>query len=206
MTLSILINYFVSLFMICSPLTAIPVFLTLSRGRGLKERKQAACVTGFAVALILIISTWIGQPMLEFLSIRIASFQCGGGVVLFLLALSMLSAEVSPIRQKDDEVQKKPSFAIVPLAIPLMAGPGAISAAIVASSSYITIEAKLLLSLCGVFLGVVTTLLLLFSAQIEKYLGNTGLNIISRIGGLILAALAVEIIFQGVEGFIHSFQ
>jgi multiple antibiotic resistance protein len=206
MTLSVLINYFVSLFMICSPLTAIPVFLTLSRGRGLKERKQAACVTGFAVALILIISTWIGQPMLEFLSIRIASFQCGGGVVLFLLALSMLSAEVSPIRQKDDEVQKKPSFAIVPLAIPLMAGPGAISAAIVASSSYITREAKLLLSLCGVFLGVVTTLLLLFSAQIEKYLGNTGLNIISRIGGLILAALAVEIIFQGVEGFIHSFQ
>ena len=206
MTLSVLINYFVSLFMICSPLTAIPVFLTLSRGRGLKERKQAACVTGFAVALILIISTWIGQPMLEFLSIRIASFQCGGGVVLFLLALSMLSAEVSPIRQKDDEVQKKPSFAIVPLAIPLMAGPGAISAAIVASSSYITLEAKLLLSLCGVFLGVVTTLLLLFSAQIEKYLGNTGLNIISRIGGLILAALAVEIIFQGVEGFIHSFQ
>jgi multiple antibiotic resistance protein len=206
MTLSLLINYFVSLFMICSPLTAIPVFLTLSRGRGLKERRQAAVTAGAAVAIILIISTWIGQPLLSFLSIRIASFQCGGGVVLFLLALSLLSAEVSPIRQKEDEVLRKPSFAIVPLAIPLMAGPGAISAAIVASSSYASVEAKVLLSICGLCLGVVTALLLLFSARIEKYLGNTGLNIISRIGGLILAALAVEIIFQGVEGFIHSFQ
>lgn len=206
MTFSLLINYFVSLFMICSPLTAIPVFLTLSRGRGLKERKQAALTAGAGVAVILLISTWIGQPLLEFLSIRIASFQCGGGVVLFLLALSMLNAEVSPIRQKDDEVLRKPSFAIVPLAIPLMAGPGAISAAIVASSTFVTLQDRLLLSVASLCLGCLTTLLLLFSAQIEKYLGNTGLNIIARIGGLILAALAVEIIFQGVEGFIHSFQ
>jgi multiple antibiotic resistance protein len=87
-----------------------------------------------------------------------------------------------------------------------MAGPGAISAAIVASSTFVSIEARILLSVCSLCLGVVTTLLLLFSAQIEKYLGVTGLNIISRIGGLILAALAVEIIFQGVEGFIHSFR
>lgn len=206
MNFSTLMNYFVSLFMICSPLTAIPVFLTLSRGRGLKERRQTALITGFAVTIILVVSTWIGQPLLEFLAIRIASFQFGGGIVLFLLALSMLNAEVSPIRQKDEEVLRKPTFAIVPLAIPLMAGPGAISAAIVASSTFTSVFDKVLLSGCALALGMVTTLLLVFSAQIEKYLGATGLNIISRIGGLILAALAVEIIFQGVEGFIHSFQ
>ena len=206
MNFSTLMNYFVSLFMICSPLTAIPVFLTLSRGRGLKERRQTALIPGFAVTIILVVSTWIGQPLLEFLAIRIASFQFGGGIVLFLLALSMLNAEVSPIRQKDEEVLRKPTFAIVPLAIPLMAGPGAISAAIVASSTFTSVFDKVLLSGCALALGMVTTLLLVFSAQIEKYLGATGLNIISRIGGLILAALAVEIIFQGVEGFIHSFQ
>ena len=204
MTLSLLLNYFVSLFMICSPLTAVPVFLTLSRGRSVSERRYAAFLTGMSVCLILLIATWVGEPLLNFLSIRIASFQCGGGIVLFLLALSMLNAEVSPIRQKEEEVFKKPTFAIVPLAIPLMAGPGAISAAIVASTHSPMLIDKLLLSSVALFLGILTTILLLFSVQIEKYLGHTGLNIVARIGGLILAALAIEIIFNGIEGFIQT--
>lgn len=204
MTFSALLNYFVSLFMICSPLTAIPVFLTLSRGRSVGERRYTAMITGMSVFLIILIATWFGEPLLNFLSIRIASFQCGGGIVLFLLALSMLNAEVSPMRQKEEEVYKKPTFAIVPLAIPLMAGPGAISAAIVASANQPALIDKMFLSVAAIVLGVVTTLLLLFSVQIEKYLGNTGLNIVARIGGLILAALAIEIIFSGIEGFIHT--
>ena len=204
MTISSMLNYFVSLFMICSPLTAIPVFLTLSRGRSVSERRYTAFITGLSVCLILFLSTWVGEPLLSFLSIRIASFQCGGGIVLFLLALSMLNAEVSPMRQKEEEVVKKPTFAIVPLAIPLMAGPGAISAAIVASSNSPALFDKVLLSVVAIILGVVTTILLLFSVQIEKYLGPTGLNIVARIGGLILAALAIEIIFNGIECFIQN--
>lgn len=205
MTFSMFLNYFISLFMICSPLTAIPVFLTLSRGRSKSERRTAAIISGFSVFIILLISTWTGQSLLSFLSIRIASFQCGGGIVLFLLALSMLNAQVSQIRQTEEEVVKKPTFAIVPLAIPLMAGPGAISASIVASATFSSILDKTILSLAALTLAFVVVLLLLFASRIEKYLGSTGLNIISRIGGLILAAIAIEIIFQGVEGFIKTF-
>lgn len=205
MTFSMFLNYFISLFMICSPLTAIPVFLTLSRGRSKSERRTAAIISGFSVFIILLISTWTGASLLSFLSIRIASFQCGGGIVLFLLALSMLNAQVSQIRQTEDEVVKKPTFAIVPLAIPLMAGPGAISASIVASATFSSILDKTILSLAALTLAFVVASLLLFASKIEKYLGPTGLNIISRIGGLILAAIAIEIIFQGVEGFIKTF-
>lgn len=205
MTFSMFLNYFISLFMICSPLTAIPVFLTLSRGRSKSERRTAAIISGFSVFIILLISTWTGQSLLSFLSIRIASFQCGGGIVLFLLALSMLNAQVSQIRQTEEEVVKKPTFAIVPLAIPLMAGPGAISASIVASATFSSILDKTILSLAALTLAFVVVVLLLFASRIEKYLGSTGLNIISRIGGLILAAIAIEIIFQGVEGFIKTF-
>lgn len=205
MTFSMFLNYFISLFMICSPLTAIPVFLTLSRGRSKSERRTAAIISGLSVFIILVISTWTGESLLSFLSIRIASFQCGGGIVLFLLALSMLNAQVSQIRQTEDEVVKKPTFAIVPLAIPLMAGPGAISASIVASTTFSSILDKTILSLAALTLAFVVASLLLFASKIEKYLGSTGLNIISRIGGLILAAIAIEIIFQGVEGFIKTF-
>lgn len=202
MKFSLVLNYFVSLFMICSPLTAIPVFLTLTQGRTFKDRMRVGVTAGIAVATILVLTVWIGAPVLNFLAIRIAAFQCAGGVVLFLLALSMLNAQVSPIRQVQEEIVSKPSIAIVPLAIPLMAGPGAISAAIVASTTFITLGQKCILSACGLVMGVVTTLLLCFSMQIERYLGSTGLNIVTRIGGLLLASLAAEIIFQGVENFI----
>jgi multiple antibiotic resistance protein len=202
MKFSLVLNYFVSLFMICSPLTAVPVFLSLTQGRSIRERNITGITAGVAVAAILILTVWVGAPVLKFLAIRIAAFQCAGGIVLFLLALSMLNAQISPMRQAQDEIVAKPSIAVVPLAIPLMAGPGAISAAIVASTTFMGIAQKCILSACGLLMGVVTTLLLCFSAQIEKYLGNTGLNIVTRIGGLILASLAAEIIFQGIDNFI----
>jgi len=202
MELTTTMNYFVSLFMICSPLTAIPVFLSLTQGRSTKERWRVGMVCGFAIAVILISTTWVGAYVLKFLAIRVASFQCAGGIVLFLLALSMLNAETSPIRQTQDEVVVRPSVAVVPLAIPLMAGPGAISAAIVASTTFTTFAQKCILSLCGLALGALVTVLLCFSVQIERVLGNTGMNIVTRIGGLILASLAIEIFFQGIEGLI----
>ena len=188
--------------MICSPLTAIPVFLNLTQGRSSRERARIGMSSGAAVGIILILTVWVGAPALEFLAIRIGAFQCAGGIVLFLLALSMLNAQISPIRQTQEETISRPSIAVVPLAIPLMAGPGAISAAIVASTTFTSIADKCILSACALVLGVVTTLLLCFSMQIERYLGNTGLNIVTRIGGLILASLAAEVIFQGIESFI----
>jgi multiple antibiotic resistance protein len=202
MKFSLILNYFISLFMICSPLTAVPVFLSLTQGRSLRERNRIGITSGIAVGAILILTVWIGAPVLHFLAIRIAAFQCAGGIVLFLLALSMLNAQISPMRQAQEEIVAKPSIAVVPLAIPLMAGPGAISAAIVASTTFMSIGQKCILSVCGLVMGVITMLLLCFSVQIEKYLGNTGLNVVTRIGGLILASLAAEIIFQGIENFI----
>lgn len=203
MKFSLVLNYFVSLFMICSPLTAIPVFLSLTQGRSAKERNRIGLWSGASVAIILILTVWVGSPILEFLAIRIAAFQCAGGIVLFLLALSMLNAQISPIRQTQEETLTKPSVAVVPLAIPLMAGPGAISAAIVASTTFFSLSQKMILSACGLVMGVITALLLCFSIQIERYLGHTGLNVVTRIGGLILASLAAEVIFQGIENFIR---
>jgi len=203
---SSVLNYLVSLFVICSPLTAIPVFLNLTQDRSRKDRLRIGLWSGVAVAIILSMTVWIGGPLLEFLAIRIGAFQCAGGIVVFLLALSMLSAQPSPIRQTAEEVGEinKPSVAVVPLAIPLMAGPGAISAAIVTSANFSLFSQKMILSLCGVLMGGIVSVLFYFSTEIERYVGNTGLNIITRIGGLILASLAAETIFQGIENFLSA--
>lgn len=203
MKFSLILNYLVSLFVVCSPMTAVPVFLNLTQDRSQKDRIKISMWTGIVVALILSLTVWVGGPMLGFLAIRIGAFQCAGGIVVFLLALSMLNAQTSPIRQVQEEVNiVKPSVAVVPLAIPLMAGPGAISAAIVASANFPLPAHKMVLSLCGLTMGGIVFLLLYFSMGIEKHVGQTGLNIITRIGGLILAAVAAETIFQGIESFL----
>lgn len=205
MEFPLIVNYLVSLFMLCSPLTAIPVFLNLTCNRDRAERKRVGIWLGVAVAMILVITTWIGGPFLTFLGIRVPAFQCAGGIIVFLLSLSMLNAEPSPLRHTEGETVKvKSTIPIVPLAIPIMAGPGALSGVIVASNTYNTIPDRMILSICGVVVGMATAWLLHFGLQIEKKLGNSGLNIVTRIGGLILAALAIEIFARGVDGLFGS--
>ncbi|MBI5274410.1 MAG: NAAT family transporter [Chlamydiales bacterium] len=200
MEFSWVINYFISLFILCSPLTALPVFLSLTQGRAKQQRTFIGFSSGMAVAVILTIATWIGAPLLEFLGISVPAFQCAGAIVVFLLALSMLNAKVSSMRQTEDELKAKASIAVVPLAMPIMSGPGALSAVIVASNVYHTILQKFILTGCALLVGITTALLFYFGVQIERYLGETGLNIITRIGGLILAALAFEIFSKGLKG------
>ncbi|MBS3904629.1 MAG: NAAT family transporter [Simkania sp.] len=197
----LIVNYFVTLFMLCSPLTAIPVFLSLTQGRDKKERRTIGITSGIAVAIILPLTTWIGAPFLAFLGIRIEAFQCAGGIIVFLLALSMLNAQISPMRHSEEETKTKaPSVSVVPLAIPIMAGPGALSGVIVASNTYASFADHIILSFCGIGVGIVAAILLCFALPMERKLGSSGLNIVTRIGGLILAALAIEIFVQGLEG------
>ena len=205
MRIPFIINNFVTLFMLCSPLTAIPVFLSLTRGRGREERSRVALWMGIAIALILTVTTWIGGSLLAVLGIRIPAFQCAGGIIVFLLALSMLNAQISPMRQSEEEEGNvRAAIPIVPLAIPVMAGPGALSTVIVLANTYQTIPDRLILSLCDISVGALVACVLYFATQLEKKLGPSGLNIITRIGGLILAALSVEIIVQGIEGIFFT--
>ena len=197
------VNYFVSLLVICSPFSALPILLVLTHGRSAQEKKQTGVVSGLAVALILIIVTWIGSPILRFLGISISAFQFAGGFVLFLLALSMLNAEVSRMKQNTEdqkEAQHKDSIAIVPLAIPLLAGPGAISTVVVAVNNYPGILNQVYMSLCGLFVGLTLSIILYFAGFVERMLGSTGINIVNRISGLILAAVSIEILAKGAIG------
>jgi multiple antibiotic resistance protein len=201
MKVTFIINYFVSLFMLCSPVAAIPAFLTLMNGREESEQRRVAVWLGLAVAVILLVATWIGGPILKILGIRIDAFQLAGGVIVFLLSLSMLNAQMSPMRQPaPDHRPTRGEIPIVPLAIPVMTGPGALSGVIAMANTYHTFFEMLILSLCNIGVGVLVGATLYFSSELEKKLGPSGLNIITRIGGLILAALAAQIVTEGIQG------
>lgn len=203
MTLSEFANYFVSLLVITNPLSALPAILRITRNQSAREKEHTALITTLSIGIILLIATWIGTPLLAILGIGIPSFQVAGGFILLTLAFSMLSATESPIKQTPEEQKEriaKDSGAIVPLAIPIIAGPGAISSIIVSVSHYPGILEQMLLTLAAILVTLVLGLVLYFSASLEKMIGQSGINIFNRIGGLILAAIAVQTLASGALG------
>jgi len=197
------VNYFISLLVICSPFSALPALIGLTQGMSDKEKRTTGMTAGIAVGIILVLMTWVGGPLLEFLGISLPAFQVAGGFVVFMLAMAMLNAETSRIKQTTEdqkEARHKHSVAIVPLAIPIMAGPGAISTVIVAVNSHPGLFNQIYYSCGALLVALALGVTLYFSTKFEKMLGQTGINIVNRIAGLILAAMAVQTLARGIIG------
>lgn len=203
MTLSEFANYFVSLLVITNPLSALPAILRITRNQSPEQKEHTAFIATLSIGIILLIATWIGTPLLAILGISIPSFQVAGGFILLTIAFSMLNATESPMKQTAEEQKEKLAKdcgAIVPLAIPIIAGPGAISTIIVSVSHYPAVIEQMLLTLAAVLVTLVLGLVLYFSSTLEKMIGQSGINIFNRIGGLILAAIAIQTLANGALG------
>ncbi len=193
------LNHFVTLLVIANPLSAIPAVLRITRSDTPAERKNTVFVATLAVGIIFLVVTWFGKPLLAVLGIRIPAFQIAGGIVLMLLALSMLHAEESSMKQNPDE--KRETGAIVPLAMPIIAGPGAISSLIVSVNDYPGVANLLVITSSAMMVTAVMGLVLWFSTSIEHAIGRKGISIFNRIGGLILASIAVQSFANGCLAF-----
>lgn len=195
-------RFITALLVILDPFAAIPIFLAMTRAYSDAERKRIANIACFTVLIILIVVSFSGETILNTLGTSLASFRVGGGIVLFMMALAMLRAQSDLVRAtpaEKAEAEDKNSIAIVPLAIPLLAGPGSISTVIIemhrSSSEYHSV--MVVLSIAAVC--IVLWLVLRAASTIGKLLGQTGLNIINRLFGLILTAIAVEIMANGLK-------
>lgn len=193
------LNHFVTLLVIANPLSAIPAVLRVTRNDSPAERKNTVFVATLAVGIIFLVVTWFGKQLLAVLGIRIPAFQIAGGIVLMLLALSMLHAEESAMKQNPDE--KRETGAIVPLAMPIIAGPGAISSLIVSVNDHPGVANLLVITSSALLVTIVMGLVLWFSTGIERAIGRKGISIFNRIGGLILASIAVQSFANGCLGF-----
>jgi len=192
---------FVAILAIVNPLGIVPIFLALTQSDSLTERRQVARMTAFSVGIILLIAAFAGEIVLKFFGIGIPSFRVGGGILVLLMAVSMLHAKQSRIRQSPSEAESaedKDHVAVVPLAIPLMAGPGAISVAIINGHQATSFQSQMLLAVGILSVALISLIALYLAESIGKALGVTGLNIATRIMGLILAAIGVQMIAQGL--------
>jgi len=190
-----------ALFVIADPIAAIPIFITLTAGNTAQDRKRIASVTALTVATVLVSSIFLGQPLLRLFGISIASFRVGGGILILLMAISMLNARVSRTHGTPEEMQEgveKDDPAVVPLGIPLLAGPGAISTMIIYEHQAKDVYDIIFLVLAGLFVAFTVWVALRLADPIRNLLGKTGINIISRVMGMILAAVAVQAVLNGL--------
>jgi multiple antibiotic resistance protein len=195
------IKIFIALLAVVDPLAAMPIIVTMTAGdKGIKLQSVAKTVV-FSVTIVLLVALFGGQQVLIFFGISINSFRVSGGILLMLMSLSMLQGKISEtVRNQEEANDENEQTAVVPLSIPLLAGPGAISTVILYAQKGNGIHHYLMISL-DIF--AVTTILwcvLRATPWLTQRLSRTGINIVIRLMGLILLALAVEFIAGGLKG------
>lgn len=195
-------RFFTALLVILDPFMAVPIFLSLTPRASAGDRARVATVATLTVGLVLVVSALTGETLLSFMGTSLASFRVGGGMVLMLMALAMLRAETDQVRTNPDEVrsaEEKESVAVVPLAIPLLAGPGAISTVIIQTHrSTAPLHPWLVIGII-ILVCLILWLVLRLAVPIGNALGRIGLNTLSRLFGLILTAIAVEMTANGLK-------
>lgn len=193
-----IIKIILALVVLINPSGALILFLHFTNGYSQTDKRKVAQIACLTVFLTIAFFTLLGQSILTGLGISLGSFRMAGGVLLFLIALSMMSDGKNPVKPQNDEISDaKPSIAgmaVVPLAIPMMIGPGGISTVIIYSSQVGSFAQKLMIIVAGLLISIFCYVSLMAAERISRLLGDTGLSVINRIMGIILAALAIEII------------
>lgn len=192
---------FVSLFAIVSPVSTAAMFLAMTPDNSPEDRARMAKLACLVVAALLLLFSIAGAIILKALGITIGAFQTAGGVLLLLIALDMLQAKESARKITREESQagaEKEDIAIMPLAVPLLAGPGAISTSIVLSSQAVGWAQRAALYLCIIAIAVLTYWILKLAAKGASWLSPLFLRVSTRLMGLLLAALAVQFMFNGL--------
>ena len=181
---------------IVNPLGAVPIYLSLTASLSVAEKKKIAIVAAISTAIILIFFSLAGTAILTFFGITIDAFRVAGGMLLLVMALNMMGATAQQEQSTDPDDVK--TVGIMPLAIPLMAGPGAISTVIVYSEQSTSLEHRLLVA--GVVLTVAAAIYIALrsGALGSKFLGPVTVSVFNRIMGLIIAAIGVEFILDGI--------
>jgi len=195
----------ITLLAIVNPLAIVPFYIHYTQGFERDQRIRTVWVASFGAFVVIATSALLGLQILEFFSISLASFQVGGGLLLMTSALSMLNAQPAEARSNADELavaQRRSadgaSIAVVPLTIPLLTGPATMSTVVIYAERAKTFPQLATLVAYGLVVGLATALCFSLAQPIARFLGRTGINVMTRLMGLILAALSVEVMAVGL--------
>jgi len=202
-----LLKSFISLLALINPVGAIPFFLSLTGEMSIPEKRNTIRIASISVFCVIAVTALLGQQIIAFFGISVGSLEVGGGIIMLLMAINMLNAQVGNARSTPEErheAEMKNSIAVVPLAIPLLTGPGSISTVIIYSTSVVHWYDRIGLVLVGAVLALLCFGALNLAEPIARWVGRTGINIGTRLMGLMLSALAVEFIINGLKALLPS--
>ncbi len=195
------LRFTVTLAAVVDPFLAVPFFLSFSASQGSATRHRLARTVALTVLVVLTISAFVGESLLSLIGASLPAFRVGGGLVLLLMALAMLNAQAGGVRQSKAEaaeLEEGELRGVVPLAIPLLAGPGAISTTIIAAEGGRLLH-QLVVVACVSVVCLVVWLTLRAAPRVAARMGTTGMNVATRILGLLLAAMAVQTMAVGLR-------
>jgi multiple antibiotic resistance protein len=192
---------FVTLIVIMDPLGTVPVFLALTSGEDHRTRRRTATHALVAATVLIYVFAFFGTQILASLSIGLPALQAGGGVVLFLVALQMLNGDIMT-----PSTSEGVSVAIVPLGIPMLAGPGAISAAMVFMSGSdglrLSVGTQISVGLAIAAVLAVVWLALRYAVVLERLLKANGIHLVTRVMGMLLVAISIELIATAIQAYV----
>jgi multiple antibiotic resistance protein len=198
-TLSFAFLSFTSLFTLINPLGTMPVFMSMTASLTDKQRTQTARKASIISFATILVFAFTGQLLFRFFDISANSFRVVGGVIFFIMGMDMLQARLGQVKIKQDEVKSYVTdISITPLAIPMICGPGAITNTIVLMEDATSAGKKIILILVIALIMLLTYIILYSSSKLIKVLGQTGINVMMRIMGLIVMVIAIEFFFKGI--------
>ncbi|WP_419686019.1 YchE family NAAT transporter [Burkholderia theae] len=202
-----LLKSFISLLALINPIGAVPFFLSLTAQQTDDERRRTIRIASVSVFCVMTVTTLLGQQIIDFFGISVGSLEVGGGIIMLLMAINMLNAQIGNTRSTPEErheAELKDNIAVVPLAIPLLTGPGSISTVIIyAANSRHWYERAGLVAI-GAVLALLCFVAMRLAEPIANWIGRTGINIATRLMGLMLSALAVEFIVNGLRALLPA--
>ncbi|MDA7965301.1 MarC family protein [Ruegeria sp.] len=201
MDLAFFVTAFTTLFVVIDPFGTTPIFVAMTQEMDARTRRMTAYRTCAVASGILIAFAAFGEAVLGFVGISMEAFKVAGGALLFLTALDMLFERRTKRREDRAEVEEHPDPSVFPLAIPLVAGPGSIATIILLAGQHPGLLG--IAEACIVMLAVMAVVLAFFlsGGLIARILGKTGLNVLTRLLGMLLAALSVQFILDGLKAF-----
>ncbi|MFZ4289323.1 MarC family protein [Variovorax sp. HJSM1_2] len=196
----------ITLLAIVNPLAIVPFFIHYTENFSDAQRKRTVWVSALSAFMVIAVCALLGLQILDFFNISLASFQVGGGLLLMLNAMSMLKAQTAEtksnaeeLRAAEDKASMGASIAVVPLTIPLLTGPATMSTVVIYADRAKDLWQLATLVGYGMVIGLATALCFSLAEPIARVLGKTGINVMTRLMGLILAALAVEVMTDGLH-------
>ena len=202
---TVILLYFTSFFTLMNPLGIMPVYLTMTSSLTKKERNKTAVKAVITATVTLILFAFAGKYLFDFFGISVAGLKVVGGIIFFFVGYDMLNARLARIKINEDEVEEYvDDISVTPLGIPMIAGPGAITNAIVLMGDAHNYTTKILVVASIVLVTFIVLIALLGASGILKFIGDKGVKIMTKLMGLIVMVIAVEFFFSGITPYVQA--